>query len=150
MQCFKIKSIVSQIGILDILNGSSWEGLLVHGLGDGVFLLNVHFQVWLGCRTVRAELTVELHSFMDCLFVHLQTLLCLELLVADFTEEAGGGDSWSVGEDRGSWEMGWLPVAGVTLQRIATPGRKILTTYYMKQMRLVQDGLATCPHVVQD
>ena len=51
---------------------------------------------------MRAELTVELHSFMDCLFVHLQTLLCLELLVADFTEEAGGGDSWSVGEDRGS------------------------------------------------
>ena len=44
MQCL-IKSIVSQIGLLDILNGSGWEGLLVHGLGDGVLLLNVHFQV---------------------------------------------------------------------------------------------------------
>ena len=130
MQCMLlVKSIVSQISFLDILNGSGWERLLVHWLGNGVFLLNVHFQVWLGCRTVRAELTVELHSLMDCLFVHLQTLLRLELLITDFTKETGGGDSWSVGEDGGSWEVRWLAVAGVTLQRIATPERNKLKQF---------------------
>jgi len=49
---------------------------------------------------VRAELAVELDSLVDRLLVNLQTLLRLELLVADLTEEAWRGDSWRrVSED---------------------------------------------------
>jgi len=49
---------------------------------------------------VRAELTVELDSLVDRLLVNLQTLLRLELLVADLAKEAWRGDSWRrVSED---------------------------------------------------
>ena len=84
---------------------------------------------------MRTKLTVIFDTLMYRLCVHLETLFCLELLVAYFTEVTSARGFW-LDDISSSGEVRHIAVALVTLEGVPTPVNRQLKYTTNKFMNL--------------